>query len=245
MSSVVSFPAGKSFEYTFYQSYNADPETEWVNTFKVLSVAPGELDDLIELGRAAVASFASILWDLAKVTRWRVSTGAYEDPQESINFYEEPANVAGYVLSTGNHITDKRIVLWLEKSATYGRPGRIFLRGSLCEEYITAQAGKIAIDPAAVSTINGRIATFKTGISTWLADDPGTKPIRLALMKWNGADQRWVKNILLRGVTIAKHDHVWYNRAAGTPYVEGSYTPQTNYSTELEDPPPYVEEPES
>lgn len=238
MASVLEFPSGRGFQFTIEKAFTASMGETWVNSYWSVSIGTGTLTDLVLLGRALVELERTMTFDTVTFTRWSVRTGAQESPHTSENFYTETIGQTGRRLSAGNSVLDKRVVMWLAKTAMTGRAGRAFLRGAVSEEDTVAAAGSIALTTVAAAALALRLATAINATISEYLNGGGNGVLRVCLLKPDGSDIRNVREILLNGVTIAQHNHAYFDR--GLPKEEGlmpeNLTPPTDVVDEIEEP---------
>lgn len=224
MASVLSFPSGRSFVFTVYKELVADVSKEWVNNYESMSIAAGELSDLIRAGRALAEFEKRIHGAGVRLQKWSVRTGARDStPYDPSTFYEEPINETG---SSGHDVgnpVDLSVALWADRAVVTGRAGRLLVRGVLFETDIQADAGKYTLSPGAVTAFNTAFANGMTWIAPFLSG--GTDPVlRLIMIGPNGEHPRPIISFTVNGVSIVKKFHAFFNRFTGVPPQKPPYT---------------------
>lgn len=226
MASVLSFPAGRSFVYVFTKELVADVSKQWVNTYESISIASGELSDLIRLGRALIEWEERIHGAGVRLVKWSVRTGARDSqPYDPNTFYEEPINLTGGSGHDVGNPVDLSVALWADRAVVTGRAGRLFIRGVLFETDIQADAGRFTLSPVARAAFN---TAFTNGLG-WIApflSGGNDATLRLIMIGPNGQFPRPVLQFSVNGVSIVKKFHSYFDRGSlGSPppeYVEPS-----------------------
>lgn len=225
MASVLNFPEQRYFEHTLVFSPDGNHDKKSAVSWKSFSVNPGDLSDLIGIGRTLALFHRGMTSTQVYWHQWSVRTAARDsDPYNPLAFYTEPIEELGlWSRSPGTQLLDFDIALRIVKRTVPGRLGACYLRGVLAEQDVNTTAGKYFLTGTELP--NQWEVVYENTLEPLLG---GTiiANVRIGLYGPNGEFPRLVESADMGAVSIVKRNHRYYDRASAVASPAPELTPE-------------------
>lgn len=227
MPSIVTFPAGRSFQFTVFCRMTLDYETVWSSTYWALSIASGGIGDLQSLAQGLALFTQAMMTSSAQVWKVEVRSGAIDsNPYDPTTFATWVYNMPGTRVGQQGDMLAVDVALAVTRHLFTGKNGTIYLRGVLTEGDVWASAGRWVFANAVSIAALLSDAVSAGMLSNWFQG--GSNPVlRLTVVSFARGIFRNYLGLQVRGVSINKRNHRYFDRGAApttpTEWVEPSW----------------------
>lgn len=209
--SVLTYNTGDRFIIRTKKHHTNNPNKPFYNTWEAVAGAGGSIGGLENLAIhisdfEIMMSGSFILFDQVTVATWTEDSVPYNPENFLVMDLEQQP---GAVTIEGNP-EPLEMCLWLKRSVTVGRLGKLFLRGALGENDVESPAG----DP-----ILSNASNQETALTAALADSillshftSGVATLKLAMISADGSSVRQLTGLAVAGVRNVNMNHRWFNR---------------------------------
>lgn len=216
MPSILNPAGGDIVTVRIEKTMVSNPAISWVNNYKLLGdAAGGPSNENLRAAADALLNFErAIHVPAVQFRQYTISTIAEDsDPYDPFTFVTVPLE-EGLVgqRSIASDLEPLQMCLYVKKVVTVGRQGKQLYRGVLQESDVSAAAGAPRLSsPITMSTlVAGAIAD--SGLGSFLSADPDSAWY-LVMTNKTGGQIRPVSDLQAAGVSIAKMNHRYFDRA--------------------------------
>lgn len=219
MANILEATTGDLLRVTTYKHHENISTHQFVNTYEVqlrdTMVDPeSELETLVDaiVTFEKAITYSYIIYDRATVSTWEADTTPY-DGNEFVSY-----DYGGYgSILVGSYVpAPLNVVLYLRRTVSTGRPGKLHIRGAAHQEDYHAPAGTLEATSASDAYWGAEIPTaVSTNLGAYLPS--GTSAFQLVMVGRNSAGAttvRPVKNIEYVGYRNTKRTHRYFDKGA-------------------------------